>query len=326
MEPVPWRDAWQQALYGAGGFYRSAGGPAGHFTTATQGPPGRRLAEALARLADREGLRAVVDVGAGRGELLTHLSSSGAALQLTGVDVVERPDALPEEVRWVTAVGGPALPEELDDLDGVLVVAHEWLDVVPCTVAEVDAAGVLREVCVDPLTGAETTGVPLEGAERDWADLHWPARQPGHRVEVGLARDDAWRKLLSRIRSGVAVAVDYGHRQVERPTFGTLTAYRQGARVAPVPDGTCDLTAHVAMDTLEHDELLDQRTALRLLGLGGPPPEHALPLADPGAYLRALEDASADGALMARGGFGDFLWAVKRVRGDTRPPWGRLAR
>ena len=66
---VPWREAWHEALYGAAGFYRGAEGPAGHFTTSTHGPLGAALAEAIGRLADREGARHVVDVGCGRGEL-----------------------------------------------------------------------------------------------------------------------------------------------------------------------------------------------------------------------------------------------------------------
>ena len=86
-----------------------------------------------------------------------------------------------------------------------------------------------------------------------------------------------------------------------------------GQLVTPVPDGTCDLTAHVAMDTLDHDELLDQRTALRGLGRGRPTAAAELASRDPQAYLRALAPSSAAAALTAPGGFGDFLWAVKRV-------------
>ena len=36
---LPWQRAWQDALYGAHGFYRRAEGPAGHFATAVQGAP-----------------------------------------------------------------------------------------------------------------------------------------------------------------------------------------------------------------------------------------------------------------------------------------------
>ena len=63
-----------------------------------------------------------------------------------------------------------------------------------------------------------------------------------------------------------ALAVDYGHVAADRPGGGTLTGYADGGQVAPVPDGSCDLTAHVAMDSLSHDELHTQRDALRALG------------------------------------------------------------
>ena len=313
MAGVQWRDAWQDALYGPQGFYRDERGPRGHFTTATHGTTGAVLAGALALLAREQGLTHVVDVGAGRGELLEHLHAVDAGLRLTGVDVVARPATLPPPVDWITSPGGRDLPAALGRLSGALVLAHEWLDVVPCTVAEVDPHGVLRTLEVDPRTGAETHGRPVEGAERVWADVHWPTGRPGERVEVGLTRDQAWTALLARIDSGLAVAVDYGHRGGSRPLEGSLTAYREGREVTPVPDGSCDLTAHVAMDTLDHDDLLDQRTVLRGLGVRGATPPVTLAGQDPQAYLAALERSSAAAALTAPGGFGDFLWAVKRV-------------
>ncbi len=308
-----WLGAWQQALYGARGFYRTPEGPRGHFTTATHGSLGAVLAEALALLAHDRGLTRVVDVGAGRGELLRHLRAVAPTLQLTGVDVVARPGDLPDDIAWWGSPGGPDLPAELDGLTDVLVVAHEWLDVVPCAVAEVDPHGVLRHRVVDPGTGAEDWGDAVDDPDLSWAEHHWPADRPGERVEIGLARDVAWDNLLGRVRSGLALAVDYGHRAGQRPAQGTLTAYRQGQQVAPVPDGTCDLTAHVAMDSLDHDHLVDQRTALRALGVDGASPPHALAASDPTAYLRALERSSAAAALTRVGGFGDFLWALKRV-------------
>ena len=313
MVRVEWQRAWQAALYGRGGFYRDDRGPAGHFTTATHGRTGAVLASALAALAHEHGLTQVVDVGAGRGELLAHLHAAAPDLRLTGVDVVDRPTGLPPGCGWITSPGGGKLPDALTGLDGALVVAHEWLDVVPCVVAGVDDRGVLRHVEVDPATGSEELGDPIAGDDLAWARAHWPGRSPGERVEVGLSRDRAWSGLLWRLHRGVAVAVDYGHRAGERPSGGTLAAYREGRAVPPVPDGTCDLTAHVAMDTLDHDELLDQRTALRRLGVDGSTPPHDLALRDPQAYLRALERSSAAAVLTAPGGFGDFLWAVKRV-------------
>ena len=139
----------------------------------------------------------VVDVGCGRGELLTHLAAQRPDLRLTGVDVVARPDDLPDAVGWLRSPGGAALPAELTDLDDVLVVAHEWLDVVPCTVAEVVAPGRLAVVLVDPATGQESHrwASPTDD-ELAWCARHWPVEglPVGARVEVGLTRDLAWAR------------------------------------------------------------------------------------------------------------------------------------
>lgn len=316
VDPVPWRDAWQEALYGAEGFYRRDEGPAGHFTTSTHGPLGAVLAEALGRLADREGATHVVDVGCGRGELLTHLAAARPDLRLTGVDVVERPSDLPAGVDWLSSPGGADLPDGLRDLDDVLVVAHEWLDVVPCPVAEVDASGTPRVVLVDPATGEESLGDAVAGEDRAWCAAHWPhdGLAPGSRVEVGLARDLAWSGLIGRLRSGTALAVDYGHTRGTRPPDGTLAGYRAGAMVHPLPDGSCDLTAHVAVDSLEQDERTTQRDALTALGLTAATPDHTRARTDPAGYLAALARASAVGSLTARDGFGAFWWVLRRVR------------
>jgi SAM-dependent MidA family methyltransferase len=308
-----WVEAWQDALYGPRGFYRSPAGPRAHFSTATHGPTGRVLAEALLRLADDRGLAHVVDIGAGRGELLEHLYAARPALRLTGLDVVARPEGLPAPVEWLVSPGGAGLPEGLRDLDRVLVLAHEWLDVVPCPVAEVDDEGRLRHRLVEPDTGTEEWGPLVAGVELAWAGHHWFTTTPGDRVEIGTTRDAAWQDLLARIGSGVAIAVDYGHTGGDRPAQGTLAAYKEGVVVAPVPDGTCDLTAHVAMDSLDHDDLLDQRTLLRGLGVDGRVPPHELAQRDPQGYLRGLERASAAAALTDPGGFGGFLWAVKEL-------------
>jgi len=313
---LPWREAWQEALYGPDGFYRAEEGPAGHFTTSTHGPLGAVLAEALARLADREGVHHVVDVGCGRGELLTHLSVLRPDLGLTGVDVVPRPAGLPDAVAWLRGSGGPALPRGLEDLSDVLVVAHEWLDVVPCTVAEVVAPGRLAVVLVDPATGAEAVGPPPDDDELAWCARHWPVDDlpVGARVEVGASRDRAWGDLVARVRHGILLAVDYGHTAQDRPHSGTLAAYREGSLVAAVPDGGCDLTAHVAVDSLVHDEVTTQRAALHDLGMAAVAPAHDLARSDPARYLEGLAHASHIGALTAPDGLGGFAWVLRRVR------------
>lgn len=319
-----WARAWQQALYGPDGFYRRAA-PAQHFATSAQGIPGggALLAEAVAALAARYRCTAVVDVGAGRGELLTELATRAPRLALTGVDVVPRPPDLPPGVDgWLVSPGGPALPPTLGDLQDTLVLAHEWLDVVPCQVAQRDRHGVWREVEIIARSGTvtERPGPPLTGAEQEWAE-RWLAPQVW-RAEIGLARERALTDLLTRVRSGLVVVVDYGHRGADRPPGGTLTGFRDGRQVDPVPDGASDLTAHVAVDALlatlpRGARAQRQGTVLRdLLGDPAPPVPHDLSRSDPGAYLRALARRGALGTLTS-GALGDFWWVQVPV-GDVR--------
>lgn len=317
MTWTPWQQAWDRALYGENGFYRQAAGPAGHFSTATQGVPqiGRQLAGALLKLMDQEGLDTFVDLGCGRGELLEQVHALGPQVHCLGVDVVARPE-LSRPIGWLQSPGGDQLPDELDGLTHALVFANEWLDVVPCPIAELDDDGELREVLVDPCTGAERLGDPVTGTSRQWCQGFWPLEslQTADRVEIGQTRDIAWGNLVSRLGSGLAIAVDYGHTIDDRPPQGTLTGFRRGHQVLPVPDGSCDLTAHVAMDSLPHDDLMDQRTVLRQLGVSGRRPGLDLARSSPATYLQGLSTASAAAALTAKGGLGDFLWAFSRTR------------
>ena len=317
MTWTPWKQAWEHALYGGSGFYRQAAGPAGHFATASQGIPqiGELLARALLKLMDQQGLDTFVDVGCGRGELLEQIHRLGPEVRCIGVDIVARPE-LSESIGWIQSPGGKALPDELGSLTGALAFANEWLDVVPCPIAEMDEDGELREVLVNASSGDERLGDPVSGTDRLWCQRFWPTDRlaPGDRVEIGEERDSAWNDLLSRVESGLAVAVDYGHTIGSRPATGTLTGFRQGRQVRPVPDGSCDLTAHVSMDSLSHDELVDQRTALRRLGISGQTPPQDLARSHPATYLRELSTASVAAALTSQGGLGDFLWAFTRAR------------
>lgn len=313
-----WREAWQDALYGARGFYRAPEGPAGHFATSAHGldPTGRVLARAVVALVHRHGLAAVVEVGAGRGELLTAVHAINPAMALTGCDVVDRPAGLPDTIGWLRSPGGATLPEGLAGMQGTLVLAHEWLDVVPCTVAERDAAGRWRQVEV-AADGQERLGPPPPVEELDWLNRHVPDPE-ATRAEVGLARDRAFADLAQRVRHGLVVAVDYGHTRADRPRHGTLTGHRHGTVVAPVPDGTVDLTAHVAVDTLPAGERSRQRDVLTAL-LGRPDlPPHDLAAREPGRYLQRLQEVTAHRALAGAEGPGGFWWVVQG-RGGVVP-------
>lgn len=152
---ISWQTAWQQALYGPTGFYRRPEGPAGHFRTAAHAGAAE-LAGALLRLAGQHECTTIVDVGAGRGELLTAMAANpaGAAVRLWGVDVVSRPPGLNPVIGW--SAGLDQLPAPV--LRGALVIAWELLDVVPGPILEYDGDGLPRVVLVDPPTGRESLG------------------------------------------------------------------------------------------------------------------------------------------------------------------------
>jgi SAM-dependent MidA family methyltransferase len=305
---VPWREATEQALYGDGGFYRRTGGPAAHFRTSVHASP--LFAEALLRLARTTGLRTVVDIGSGGGELLAQLHEWDPGLRLVGVDVVDRPDDLPAGIEW-----WPAVPE----VDGGLLVANEWLDNVPVDVAARTADGD-RLVLVDPATGVESLGGPPSARDAAWLDRWWPLGEDGHRAEIGWPRDAAWTRVLDRLGFGIAVAIDYAHDEADRPSLGTLTGYRGGRQVTPVPDGSCDVTAHVALDACAEagrragateTVLTTQREALTALGLVAEQPHSELATTDAGAYVAAIVRVGQLAELRERGGLGDFGWLVQ---------------
>ncbi|GGR44364.1 hypothetical protein GCM10010497_54570 [Streptomyces cinereoruber] len=315
-----WREATERALYGPGGFYLRPEGPAGHFRTSVHASPlfAGAVARLLAEVAEELGTDEVdlVDVGAGRGELLAGVlaatAGSGLAVRAYAVERAGRPDGLDPRVEWTDRPPRGARG---------LLFANEWLDNLPVDVAEADAAGTVRYVEVLP-DGAERLGAPVSGADAEWLERWWPLREPGARAEIGRPRDEAWAAAVASLAAGRAVAVDYAHVRGSRPPFGSLTGFRAGREVPPVPDGSRDLTSHVALDACAaassggaDTELVTQREALRRLGVTGDRPPLALASTDPAGYVRALSSAGEAAELTARGGLGDFLWLTRRVPG-----------
>jgi SAM-dependent MidA family methyltransferase len=249
-----------------------------------------------------------VDVGAGRGELLVDLlrlapDALRTRIRATAVELAPRPPDLPATIGWTAA-----LPS---DVHGVLL-ATEWLDNVPIDVASLDESGDVRYVLVD-----ESLGPPVSGEDAAWLARWWPLAEAGDRAEIGLPRDVAWSDAVSRLRAGLALTVDYGHVRASRPPWGTLSAFRYGREVPPAPDGTCDLTMHVAMDSLAAavpgSRLMAQRDALRL---DRTRPPLALASTDPAGYVRALSRASMVAELTDPAGLGGHWWLFSPVRCD----------
>ncbi len=326
-----------QALYGPDGFFRVGAGPADHFRTSVHASPlfagaVLRLLERIDAALDHPARLDVVDVGAGRGELLTALLTAvrrgtGAAEDLpwrplgerirpAGVEIAPRPAGLDDAIEWRDT--------RPDGIVGLLV-ATEWLDNVPLDVAEVDRDGRAHRVLVDPVTGAESLGTQVDAADAFWLARWWPldGAPAGTRAEIGWPRDLAWVDAVGAVERGGALAVDYGHLRTGRPAFGTLTGYRDGREVSPVPDGRGDVTAHVAVDAVAAAvglpyTLCRQREALRALGVDGARPPLTLASSEPGRYVRALSEASAAAELTDPAGLGSHWWLLHEVGIDPR--------
>jgi len=335
---VPWRVAMDRALYGPGGFFVGGTGtrsvPAAHFRTSVHAGP--LCAEAILRLLsqvdealDRPGRLDLVDVGAGGGELLTTVAARAPValarrLRLTAVELAPRPATLIPVIDWRSTV-----PTGITGL----LTATEWLDNVPLDVAVADHDGAgARHLLVDPATGAEIESEPVSGADAAWLRRWWPV-VPGVRIELGRPRDEAWAGAVGAVARGLALAIDYGHRYADRPVAGTITGFRAGRQVPPRLDGSCDITAHVAIDSVAAAgsaaaggrpyTLQTQRAALHALGVTGRRPPRALATTNPAGYLAALSAAGSAAELTDPAGLGGHWWLMQPA-GLTRAEQARL--
>jgi SAM-dependent MidA family methyltransferase len=312
---LSWKAATERALYGEGGFYRRSERPSAHFRTSVHASP--RFADALLALLCQVdsalGMPPVldlVDVGAGEGELLVRLMEIAPRnladrLRLTAVEVRARPNGLPRDIHWQGT-----LPAEVTGL----VIANEWLDNVPVDVVERTEDGV-QLVYVDTETGDERLGEPPAPEDQAWLDRWWPLTSVGDRAEIGLPRDTAWADLVGRLRRGSVLAIDYGHHLADRPPYGSLSAFQDGREVTPIPDGSRDICAHVALDSCAEvaGALLTQRAALSALGIDGRRPPLDQARTDPAGYLTRLQQASEEGELLDPAGLGGFGWILHSV-------------
>jgi len=327
---MTWREAMQAALYGPAGFYARGEPPSRHFRTSAHVSSAyagamlsllRDVDAALGRPARLD----LVDIGAGRGELLGQLlglideaslpgrdRGLAARVAARAVEITPRPDGLDPRIRW------QASPP--DAITG-LVIASEWLDNIPLDVAELAPDGP-RLVLVETRSGAERSGPPPRPADLAWSRTWWPLHQPGDRAELGRPRCQAWAGVVRRITRGLAVAADYGHLRIGRPRQGTLAGYRDGRVVRAIPDGSRDITAHVALDACAAagraagaaaTVLTTQRQALRALDVTGRRPPLAQAGDDPVGYAWALCRASEEAELIDPEGLGAFGWLVQAV-------------
>jgi len=161
-------------------------------------------------------------------------------------------------------------------------------------------------------------GSRVSADDAGWLREWWPSA--GSWAEVGASRDAAWAAAVSTVERGLALTIDFGHLRGFRPATGTLTGYRNGRVVEPVPDGSCDLTAHVAVDSVaaagcavagRPAVLRTQREALVDLGVNGRRPPISDAHTDPAGYLHALAAAGEAAELTDASGLGGHWWLLQ---------------
>ncbi len=190
-----------------GGFYRGEAVPAAHFRTSVTAAPDL-LASAVAVLLDDDVGGAlsgrdrpagcdVVDLGAGGGELLAALAGDAARRRCacTASTSPRGRPALPRRVAWSA---------ELPDVDRrARDRARVPRQRARSTSPRSRRTGRVRLVLVDPTTGAERLGDPVDGEDAAWLARWWPldGAPPGARAEIGRARDAAWADVVGRVRA-----------------------------------------------------------------------------------------------------------------------------
>ena len=245
-----WKQAWDAALYGADGFFRRES-PAAHFRTSVHASP--LFAAALVRMArrgraghrrrhrrrPRRAARRAARAGPGPGparrrgrrpagraarrDRVDH-GAAGVGRGPGGRQRVAGQHPLPRRrgrrrracCGWCTSTRRPAT----ESLGRPLDHAH--------------GADVARALAATG-GGRSTSGSPAPAPR--WAP---PATRPGPTWSAGSPG-------ASRSPSTTATPGD------DRPPFGSLRSYRDGHEVDVLPDGSRDVTAHVAVDAVAAD-------------------------------------------------------------------------
>lgn len=220
--PIPFSRFMEVALYDpVGGYYRQDRfGRGGDFYTAEQLQPVFGLL--LRRFCEQQGIRRVVQPGAGRAAL----AETFAGLEYTPLDIGYG--------TWPEAFAG-------------LVLAHEFFDALPVDLAERCEEG-WRErrvgVYEDRFVWTPGASIAMEAIDDDMEVVEVP---------VGMERE--LRRMASQVESGHLLVLDYGYTRREQIRFpqGSLMSYRRHRAIDDVlaDPGQQDVTAHVPFSTLE---------------------------------------------------------------------------
>jgi len=273
----PWNAAWEEAAFGPSGFYVQQH-PYAHFATSVSqdGLASTLLPYLHSALNQLESVT-VVDVGAGNGDLGVKLhelleTNQRSRVHFLALDVRPRPAHLPQSIEWIQGDARTTIASLTPG--NLLLIAHEFLDDLPCDVVEVDEAGIAHLGVMDQESRRLTFGPllcdPEHHTQIQWLEKWWPTQRPLMRAEIGSSRDDFWNLATSRVVAGFAIAIDYSHFHLDRKRGlwdgGTLAGYRDATTTTPIADSSVNLTAHVAMDAIAESSFGNPQTLTFQLG------------------------------------------------------------
>jgi SAM-dependent MidA family methyltransferase len=282
--PIPFSHFMEVALYHPEfGYYRTERDPfgkQGDYFTATQLQPvfGRLMASAMSEYREQLSMGeefAVVEWGAGRGEMEEHLRQ----FRYFGLDR-----------------GRGSAPESFSGV----VFSNELFDALPVEAVRVrDGKAALMRV---GLIGGSFSWVEGEEVPADWTEYveralsHFEDREDVW-LELPIRLDETLAAMAAPLRRGFIICIDYGYtdREIVRFPRGTLMSYRrhQASEAVLSNPGEQDITAHVPFSRL-------QDAAVRL----GLKPQ---PLKTMASYLMARGAADEFSAALAAEGEDEAL-------------------
>ncbi len=336
----PWSEAMQDALYGPDGYYTAQRrGPGSDYRTSSSASPA--FAQAILELLVRADAALghpdridFVEVASAGGGLVSAVAEGARTnrphlferARFHGVDLAPRPEGLSDDIGWSDEVPG--------DVHGLLFANELTEDGPRRILVGVHGVELLEDLSTDK---SATSAIDLArwAEQLAWIERWWPLEE-GDRAEEGTRRDALWADAVGKLTRGFAVTADYATYRDDREDGafpqGTLVGYRDGRLCDPLPDGSTDITAHVAIDAVAqagaegggaHQTLLtNQRSALKRLGVSAARPALELASSDPAQYMRELGATSEHGELLDPGGLGALIWLIQSKHAEIDALWG----
>jgi SAM-dependent MidA family methyltransferase len=258
--PLPFVRFMELALYHErGGYYRRGRDPFGtggdYFTNSQLQPVfGRLMAQQIGLWREQLGRPedfSVVELGAGRGEILAELRERLKDVACRAIEYGAR--------------------EPLGSINGV-ILSNELFDALPVHSVRKSGGALVEQYVVAGAEGFRFVDGPLSDPRLEsYVGRYAPALAEGQSIEVNLAAVEQIERMAAALQRGYVLTIDYGYTSEEiagarRFPCGSLMSYRghQASEDVLADPGRRDITAHVNFTALERR---GEELGLKALGL-----------------------------------------------------------